>query len=144
MKKFFICFAAYLFAYGYAWAGEGNMKICLSFEGGEAVVRMEKNPAADRMLKMLPASFDFIDFGGKEKIADFPEPLLLDGAPRGMKASAGRMFVYAPWGNIGIFYKEHGQTVDKDLIPLGTVERGLEYMASRKGGFRATAKICEE
>ncbi len=144
MKSLFACVAAYLFAIGCAFAGEGDMKVRFVFEGGEVVVRMEKNPAAERMLEMLPASFEFIDFAGEEKIAEFPAPLSLEGAPRGMKALAGRMFVYEPWGNLGIFYKEHGRTTDKNLIPLGEVESGLEYLISRKGGFRAEAELIKQ
>lgn len=84
------------------------MKIKLSFDDKEVIVRMEDNPAVMQFLELLPANFEFIDFAGEEKITDFPRPLSLNNAPRGMVASAGKMFIYAPWGNMGFFYKNHG------------------------------------
>ena len=35
-----------------------------------------------------------------------------------MIASAGKMFIYVPWGNWGFFYKDHGDYLDKNLIEL--------------------------
>lgn len=120
------------------------MKIKLSFDDKEVIVRMENNAAAAQVLALLPANFEFIDFAGEEKITDFPRPLSLNNAPRGMIASAGKMFIYAPWGNTGFFYKNHGSTVDTSLIPLGEVESGLEHLAGHKGGFSAEIEILEE
>lgn len=124
--------------------GRNNMKIKLSFDDKEVIVRMEDNAAAAQVLALLPANFEFIDFAGEEKITDFPRPLSLNNAPRGMIASAGKMFIYAPWGNMGFFYKNHGSTVDTSLIPLGEVESGLEHLAGHKGGFSAEIEILEE
>ena len=114
-----------------------NMKIKLSFEGNEVIVRMEDNLAVRQIVEMLPADFEFSDFAGEEKIATFPRPVSLAGVSRGMIAKAGRMFIYAPWGNMGIFYKDHGDRLDQNLIALGTVEKGLEHLKSRKNGFFA-------
>ena len=121
-----------------------NMKIKLSFDDKEVIVRMEDNPAVMQFLELLPANFEFIDFAGEEKITDFPRPLSLNNAPRGMVALAGKMFIYAPWGNMGFFYKNHGSTLDSSLIPLGEVESGLEYLAGKKGGFPAKIEILEK
>ncbi len=121
-----------------------KMKIKLSFDDKEVIVRMEDNPATAQVLALLPARFEFIDFAGEEKITDFPRPLSLNNAPRGMVASAGKMFIYAPWGNMGFFYKNHGSTVDTNLIPLGEVESGLEHLAGQKGGFSAKIEVLEK
>lgn len=120
-----------------------NMKIKLSFDDKEVIVRMEKNPAAEQVLALLPAKFEFIDYAGEEKITDFPQPLSLNDVPRGMVASAGKMFIYAPWGNMGFFYRNHGNTVDTSLIPLGKIESGLEHLAGHKGGFSAYLEVTE-
>lgn len=142
MNKFwlgaFLCLAAFG-ANGQDLQRNEEMKIKLSFDDKEVIVQMENNTAAEQLLKLLPETFEFMDFAGEEKIADFPQPLSLGEAPRGMIASAGKMFIYVPWGNMGIFYKNHGTKIDKSLIPLGTVVSGLEYLAAQKGGF--TAKI---
>lgn len=121
-----------------------NMKIKLSFDDKEVIVRMEDNSASAQFLELLPANFEFIDFAGEEKITDFPRSLSLNNAPRGMVASAGKMFIYAPWGNMGFFYKNHGKTIDTSLIPLGEVESGLEHLAGQKGGFSAKIEILEK
>lgn len=120
-----------------------SMKIRLSFDNKNVIVRMENNLAAAQLLELLPARFEFIDFAGKEKIADFPKPLSLNNAPRGMVASAGKMFIYAPWGNMGFFYKNHGNTLDTSLIPLGEIESGLEHLAAQKGGFSGYLEIIQ-
>lgn len=121
-----------------------KMKIKLSFDDKEVIVRMEDNPAAAQVLALLPTRFEFIDFAGEEKITDFPRPLSLNNASCGMVASAGKMFIYAPWGNMGFFYKDHGSTVDTNLIPLGEVESGLEHLAGQKGGFSAKIEVLEK
>lgn len=119
------------------------MKIRLSFDEKEIIVRMDDNSVVEQIIKRLPADFEFIDFAGKEKIANFSEPLLLTNAPRGMIASAGKMFIYAPWGNMGFFYNGHSDTIDKNLIPLGEVESGLKYLSGQKGGFTARMELFE-
>ena len=126
-----------------AQRSEKMKKIKLSFDNREVIIRMEDNPAATQVVALLPAEFEFIDFAGDEKITDFPHLLSLNDAPRGMVASAGKLFIYAPWGNMGVFYKNHGNTVDTSLIPLGEVESGLEYLAGQKGGFSAKIEVLE-
>lgn len=118
-------------------------KMRIAFAGGEVVVRLYDNPAARQLKELLPAEFEFMDFAGEEKIAEFPRPLSLKDAPRGMVASAGKMFIYAPWGNLGIFYRDHGTKVDNSLIPLGEVEEGLPLLQKHKGGFSAALEIVK-
>ena len=120
------------------------MKIKLSFEQKEVIVRMAENAAVEQFLPMLPAEFEFIDFAGEEKISEFSRPVLLAGVQRGMIATKGKMFIYAPWGNFGFFYKDHGKTMDNNLIELGEVESGLEHLAETKGGFSARIEVLQE
>lgn len=85
----------------------------------------------------------FADFAGEEKISQFPQPISLKNVPRGMIAEKGKMFIYAPWGNFGFFYKTHGKTVDNSLIELGEVESGIEHLSNMKTDFSARIEICE-
>lgn len=143
MKKLLVFLVAFISFLDFAWSAEA-MKIKLTLDGGkEVVVRMADNSAARQFVQMLPAEFEFIDFAGEEKISEFPKPISLKDAPRGMIATAGKMFIYAPWGNFGFFYKDHGSTIDKSLIELGEVESGLEYLSESKGGFAARVEILE-
>lgn len=148
MKKFaavilLLCMASLGYAAGGENVKDNAMKIKMSFAGREVIVQMEDNIAARQVLALLPAEFDFIDFAGEEKITEFPRPLSLADAPRGMIATAGKMFIYAPWGNMGFFYKNHGSTPDKNLIPLGEVISGLEYLAAQTGGFTARLELMD-
>ena len=131
---------------GTAYGQQGNdtMKIKLTFDNKEIIVRMNDTEPVRQFLQMLPASFEFIDFAGEEKISEFPRPVSLNEAKRGMIATAGKMFIYAPWGNFGFFYKNHGHKIDNSLIELGNVESGLEHLTDTKGGFRAKIELISE
>ena len=142
MKIFNYILALCLFT-GVANAKEIPMKLKISFEDKTVVVALEDNSAVRQMISMLPADFEFTDFAGEEKISEFPKAVSLSDAPRGMVATAGKMFIYAPWGNFGIFYKNHGFLPDNSLIKLGEVESGLEYLANYKGGFSAKIEVIK-
>ena len=146
MKKLFILFILFnlitSISYGKNIQDKNAMKIKLTLDNQkEVIVQMADNPASERFIKMLPANFEFIDFAGEEKITEFSKPIDLSNTPRGMIASAGKMFIYVPWGNWGFFYKNHGNYLDKSLIELGEIENGLENLAEYKGGFSAKVEI---
>lgn len=122
---------------------EGNktMKIKLTYDDKTVIVRMADNFASKQLMEMLPATFEFIDFAGQEKITEFPKPISLDGVPCGMIAKAGKMFIYVPWGNLGFFYKDHGNTIDHNLVELGEIEQGLDILSAQQGGFSAEMTV---
>ena len=122
-------------------AQENVMKIKLSIENQDVIIRLQQNSATEQFVKMLPAQFEFRDFAGEEKISYFPQPISLEGAPRGMIASAGKLFIYAPWKNFGIFYKTHSTRPDNNLIELGEVESGLNYLTQQEGDFTAQIEV---
>lgn len=144
MKRLFLfSLLSFFFFVTAAYAGERScsVKIKLSFNDKTVIVAMYDNDAARQVIERLPVSLEFTDFAGEEKITNFSPPFSLDNAPRGMAARAGKMFIYAPWGNMGFFYKDHGYVTDNNLIPLGEIETGLEYLATQKGGFTAKLEI---
>ncbi len=120
------------------------MKIKLTFNDQTVIVKMEDNSASRQFIERLPAVFHFTDFAGEEKISRFDTPLSLKDAPRGMIAKAGKMFIYAPWGNFGFFYKNHGNTIDPSLIPLGEIESGLDALAAQTDSFSAKIELQAE
>ena len=124
-------------------AQENVMKIKLSIENKDVIIRLQQNSATEQFVKMLPAQFEFRDFAGEEKISYFPQPISLEGAPRGMIATAGKLFIYAPWKNFGIFYKTHSTRPDNNLIELGEVESGLNYLTQQEGDFTAQIEIMK-
>lgn len=120
---------------------KNNMKIKLSFDNKEVIILIYDNEVSKQFLEFLPNNFKFTDFANQEKITDFEKPLNLKDAERGMIAKAGKMFIYAPWGNMGIFYKDVDNKIDKNLIPLGEVVSGLEFLSSQKSDFEAKIEI---
>ncbi|WP_275166559.1 cyclophilin-like fold protein [Citrobacter koseri] len=63
----------------------------------------------------------------KEKISDLPDRLSTTDSPEGTAAKKGDITIYAPWGNLAIFYRTHGyasglitlkQLDDPDALPI--------------------------
>ena len=117
------------------------MKIKLTLDKQEIIIRLNDNAVAKQLLQMLPHDFEFRDFAGEEKITYFPKPISLENAPHGMIAKAGKLFIYAPWKNMGIFYKTHSLFPDDNLIELGEVISGLDILAAQKDNFTAHMEI---
>lgn len=138
---FVLCCLSFLGAS--AQAEEKEMKVKLSIANQEVIIELENNSATEQLVQMLPADFEFRDFAGEEKITNFPRPISLEDAPRGMIATAGKLFIYAPWKNMGIFYKDHSLIPDRNLIKLGEVESGLEILAAQDKPFKAHMEIMK-
>lgn len=143
MKKFIALICCMSFLNLNVYAKEKDMKIKLTIDNQEAIINLENNSATEQFIQMLPADFEFSDFAGEEKITNFPRPISLEGAPRGMIATAGKMFIYAPWKNMGIFYKNHSLIPDRNLIELGEVESGLDIIAAQKNRFKAYIEVIK-
>jgi hypothetical protein len=92
----------------------------------EVIVRIADNPTSRDLVARLPLTLTFEDFAGKEKISYLAERLTTDGSP-GSAPSAGDLIYYKPWGNIGFFYIA-ASGHDDNVIPIGTVESGVEQV----------------
>ena len=148
MKRILTLFLIFLTGFNIAHAENkkdySEMKIKLILDNNqEVIINMAENSAVEQFLEMLPAHFNFSDFAGEEKITQFPKPISLEKAPRGMIATAGKMFIYAPWKNLGIFYKTHSLVPDKDLIELGEVEIGLDFLVHQPRNFSAQIEVMK-
>jgi hypothetical protein len=111
-----------------------NIRIKLIFNKGEIIVRMNDNQATKDLINMLPLKLDFSDYAGTEKISYLPEKLSERGAPQGSKPSVGSFTYYSPWGNLAVFYKDFQYS--NNLIILGEIESGLEYLKDLEGEVR--------
>ncbi len=69
---------------------------------------------------LLPLTLKLKDYAGEEKISDLPGRLSTLGSPAGTAAKKGDITLYAPWGNLAIFYKPHGYA--SGLIKLGELD----------------------
>lgn len=82
------------------------------------------NPTARDFISRLPLTVNMEDYGGAEKIF-YPSPALVkEGSPVGMIPVAGDIAVYAPWGNVAVYYR--GGTSSGALIPIGRIQSGVD------------------
>lgn len=112
---------------------KNEMRISLSFNDKKVIVRMYDNPTTRDFLSLLPITINFEDYAGTEKVAYLPRSLSLVNAPGGFDPSPGDFALYAPWGNLAIYYKDFGYS--NGLISLGVIEEGLETFAAMSGDF---------
>ncbi|MET1088480.1 MAG: cyclophilin-like fold protein [Arthrobacter sp.] len=78
-------------------------------------------------------SFD--DYGGKEKIAELPEPLSLDGVRAGDAADPLTIGYYAPDQALVLYYEHVGYF--PGIVRIGSFD-DLASIRDRRGGFTAT------
>ncbi|WP_425057949.1 hypothetical protein SCACP_25270 [Sporomusa carbonis] len=117
-------------------------KIRLTFDGGEAVAELYDNPTSRDLVFMLPLTLSFQDFNGTEKISYSPRKLSTEKAPEGFEPSEGDLTLYAPWGNLAIFY--HDFRYSKGLVPIGYFTSGLEALAKMNGEFTVRIEAINE
>lgn len=101
-----------------------DKKIQLMAENTEIIIRLYDTPTANALYALLPVEVMFSDYNGIEKIAYLPETLPTDGKPDGYNPQEGDFCLYAPWGNLSLFYSDFRYS--QSLILLGTVESGRE------------------
>lgn len=111
------------------------MRITITVEGRAVSAELFDNPAAARLAAMFPLTLEMRDFNRAEKMAYPPRKLDLSGAPRGLAPVAGDIAVYAPWGDVCVFYRD--SEANGDLVPLGRVTSGLDILAGQEGAFGA-------
>ena len=86
---------------------------------------------------MLPLDLNFSDYNNTEKIAYPPEKIDTSNTTSGTVPKAGDLTIYAPWGNLALFYRDWSYS--SSLIPLGSIESGVERIPALDGTIRAEA-----
>lgn len=119
-----------------------EQRIRLSWDTNEVVIVMEENATTADFLSRLPMTATFSDYNNTEKISYLEEALTEDTAAAGCQPQAGTMTLYAPWGNLAIFYEDWSYS--DDLIPMGRIETGLESLASMEGDFTVTIESLSD
>ncbi|RBQ41322.1 hypothetical protein C2129_23510 [Escherichia coli] len=84
-------------------------------------VTLNDSPASREFSALLPLTLLLKDYSGEEKISDLPPRLSTAGSPAGTAAKKGDITIFAPWGNMAIFYKPHGYVTG--LIKLGKLDK---------------------
>lgn len=122
-------------------AESGETTVSLSWNGGEAVIALEDNATTRSLLAQLPTTMTFEDFNNTEKIAYPVSELSVDDSARGCDPEPGTVTLYAPWGNIAIFYEDW--SASNELVMMGQVVSGLDALSSMSSDFEVTIELVE-
>jgi hypothetical protein len=107
------------------------MRIRLTTADTELTATMLDNATARDFLSLLPLTLTLRDFASAEKISDLPRSLSTEGAPTGADPEAGDLTLYAPWGNLAIFYRDAAYA--DGLVKIGTIDHDLSHLATFAG-----------
>ena len=114
------------------------------FSGGDVSVDVtigSDNVATRDFVSMLPLTLRLEEFNGREKIADLPRELDVDGAP-GSDPEDGDLIYFVPWGNLGFYYNTEGIGYSDDTINIGTY-RASEEQLERLENQNVTVEVVE-
>lgn len=117
-----------------------TMQIRLAFDGKEAIVTLEDNATTRDFLSMLPMTLTFEDYAGSEKISYLPRALSTEDAPSSYDPAVGDLILYAPWGNLAVFYRDAGRS--SGPVPMGHVESGLDLLTAMDSEFEVTVSVA--
>jgi hypothetical protein len=77
--------------------------------GDQAVTgTLHDNPAANALARQLPLTLTFEDYNAVEKIAPLASPPSMDGMPRGADPDIGDIGLWAPGGDLVLYYGDVG------------------------------------
>ena len=122
-----VCVMALLVIASAAWA-DAPKRVKFTWSGGEAVAELNGSQSAESLWAMLPDTVDFQDFNGVERIAYTEKELSAEGAPESCTPEAGTLALYAPWGNLSVFYKPFRES--RGLVPLGRFIEGADKIST--------------
>ncbi|CAG7651851.1 hypothetical protein PAESOLCIP111_06406 [Paenibacillus solanacearum] len=79
-----------------------EVRIKLTFNNEEFIVKMVDHPTSRDFLSRLPLTLTFKEFGGFEKLSVLDEGLSTESAPPGDDPEVGDFGYYAPWKDVMI------------------------------------------
>ena len=105
--------------------------ITITNNGHKLTFALNDSAASKALLKQLPMTVEVKNFSDNEKLF-YPKEKLPKDAPTAL-AKRGTLACFTPWGNLTIFYKDYGDGTDDDLIELGHITTGDEYIEGLDG-----------
>jgi hypothetical protein len=103
-----------------------SMKLKITVGNQVIIAALNDNPTTRDFISLLPITLTLTDYNATEKISSLPKKLSTKDAPAGYKPSVGDITLYAPWGNLAIFYKDFSYS--NGLIVLGKITTGIENL----------------
>ncbi len=116
------------------------MKIQVILENATLQAVIDDTRIGRDFLSVLPLDLELSDYHGMEKVADLPRQLDTTDAPRSYTPKPGDITLYAPWGNMAIFYKSFGTTAG--LVRLGAFDGSIEPLL-KTGPYKARFQRAE-
>jgi len=101
-----------------------TMKLKITIGDKKATAILYDNPATKDFIAQLPLTVKMEDFAGKEKIFYPPQKLSTVERKIVSDPETGDINVYAPWGNIAVFYGSYSGS--RDLIRIGRITDGID------------------
>jgi len=100
---------------------------------------LDETPAGRDFAALLPLDLTLSDYHGIEKVSDLPRRLDTTRAPRRYAASPGDITLYAPWGNLAIFYESFPAA--DGLVRLGAFEGPIDALL-RDGAYAVRIELA--
>lgn len=119
---------------------EEMTKIRMTIDGTDITAVLENNATSRDFLSLLSLTLTLEDYNETEKVSGLPKRLSTEGAPEGLDPEVGDITLYAPWGNLALFYRDFGYA--RGLVRLGRIETGLDVL-KRPGPLSATIERAE-
>lgn len=124
---------------------KSGTRILFTFEGQTVYGTLDDNSVSRDLISRLPLTLTFSDYSNTEKIAYLPEGSAewdTSDAPDSCTPAAGDIAMYAPWGNLSVFYHSFRQS--SGLVPLGKLDKGgAEKFAAMSGDFSVTISLAD-
>ena len=115
------------------------MRIALTIGEQQATVTLADNAAARDLASMLPITVPMGDLFGREKPGPLPRPLATADVEPVDTYRVGQLAYWPPNGDVFVVYAGDGLPVpEPGLIPLGTVDTGLDLIAGAGADFHLT------
>lgn len=109
-----------LLKYSHLSAQEISMHVKIHIDGRTFSATLNDSQASRDFVAMMPLTLQLNDYAGAEKISDLPGRLSTSDSPRGSDAIKGDICLYAPWGNLALFYKTQSYAVG--LVKIGQLD----------------------
>ena len=107
----------------------------------ELYITIYDNPTSRDFLSKLPLTLTFEDYNATEKISYLPETLTTEDAPDSFDPDVGDVALYAPWGNLSVFYKDFRDSAG--LVSIGHIDEGIEILTQADDSFTGVLELIE-
>jgi hypothetical protein len=125
-------------------AAEGKpVHVRLTIGDQEATGTLDDNPAARDLVSLLPLTVPMGDLFGREKPGPLPRALTGEVEPV-FTYRVGQIAYWPPGRDIFVVYDGDGlQVPSPGLVPLGTVDSGLDVVAAAGADFDMTITVLD-